>query len=142
MTNTRRTEHLKPILVSLPISVIQELNDASRTLNCSRSHLIRKSLKRDLRFVVEHEVAEATELQQKASDGYERWLNQEKTETDKRPTVKKHRIKGFKEWLQSDADAKAPSSVVSKASDYKQQVASGLRAFATKPSTRSTRKTD
>jgi hypothetical protein len=96
MSRIIQPEMHKPLLVSLPISMILELDTASRSLNCSRSHLIRKSLKRDLRYVVEREVVEASKLRQTMSDGYENWLQKEKTET--KPTAEKKPLKSIKEW--------------------------------------------
>lgn len=108
-------------------------------LNCSRSHLIRKSLKRDLRYVLEHEVVEAAQLRQKASEGYRSWLDAERKNVQQQPTVKKPRIKGFKEWLEGGADGKAQTS---SRAGFKQHVVSNLRTLITKRRARSTTKTD
>lgn len=47
---------MKPILVHLPLTMLAQLNHAAAVLRCPRSHVIRRSLQRDLDLVVRFEL--------------------------------------------------------------------------------------
>jgi metal-responsive CopG/Arc/MetJ family transcriptional regulator len=52
-------EPFKPILVNIPISLLNELDEVAITLSQTRSHLIRRAISRDLQFVTKHELSRA-----------------------------------------------------------------------------------
>lgn len=63
----------KPILINIPTGLLQQLDEAANCLDLSRSELVRRSLSRDLRFVVKHEVEEASRAKAKTSALYINW---------------------------------------------------------------------
>ena len=64
----------KPILINIPIELLHELDRAAERLELSRSELVRRSLHRDLKFVVKHEVAEVTKAKGKTAARYAEWV--------------------------------------------------------------------
>jgi len=66
--------HHKPVLINIPIGLLQELDEAAERLDLSRSELVRRSLHRDLKFVVKHEVAEITKAKGKTAARYAEWV--------------------------------------------------------------------
>ena len=63
------------ILLSLNPSMVSQLDQAAHALNLCRSDIIRRSLARDLEFVLTHEVARAQQHQQGTASSYQEWLN-------------------------------------------------------------------
>lgn len=64
-----KSDH-KPILINIPTRLLTQLDKAAKRLDLSRSELIRRSLSRDLKFVIKHEVAEAYKARAKAAAIY------------------------------------------------------------------------
>jgi metal-responsive CopG/Arc/MetJ family transcriptional regulator len=64
----------KPVLINIPIGLLQELDKAAKRLDLSRSELVRRSLHRDLKFELKHEVAEITKAKGKAAARYAEWV--------------------------------------------------------------------
>jgi metal-responsive CopG/Arc/MetJ family transcriptional regulator len=60
----------KPVLINIPTALLQQLDRAAERLELSRSELVRRSLERDLKFVVKHEVAEMTKAKAKTAALY------------------------------------------------------------------------
>jgi metal-responsive CopG/Arc/MetJ family transcriptional regulator len=46
----------KPILINIPLTLLERLDHAAANLNLSRSELLRRSLRRDLIFITDHEL--------------------------------------------------------------------------------------
>jgi metal-responsive CopG/Arc/MetJ family transcriptional regulator len=68
-----RPDH-KPILINVPTKLLQQLDKAAGSLDLSRSELVRRSLHRDLKFVVKHEVEEASRAKAKTATLYDDWI--------------------------------------------------------------------
>lgn len=96
MHKANSVEKLKPILIMLPAKLLEDLDRSSRVLRCSRSELIRNSLKRDLE-VVQHEVVEAKKVKQRTNNAHKKWMQSEEWDPQERP--KKRSIKSFKQWM-------------------------------------------
>ena len=64
----------KPILINVPTKLLEQLDKAAGRLDLSRSELVRRSLHRDLKFVVKHEVAEVTKAKGKTAARYAEWV--------------------------------------------------------------------
>ena len=64
----------KPILLNLPLSLVEQLDTAAGVLNFTRTDLIRRSLSRDLRFVFLHEVPRARQFKEETATRYAAWL--------------------------------------------------------------------
>jgi len=65
----------KPILINVPISLLEQLDEAADCLDLSRSELVRRSLHRDLKFVMKHEVEEVVRAREKAETIYSSWIH-------------------------------------------------------------------
>ena len=65
--------HHKPVLINIPIGLLQELDEAAERLDLSRSELVRRSLHRDIKFVLKHEVADASKSKAKTNALYASW---------------------------------------------------------------------
>jgi len=63
----------KPILINIPIELLHELDKAAQRLDLSRSELVRRSLHRDIKFVLKHEVEEASKTKAKTNALYASW---------------------------------------------------------------------
>lgn len=63
----------KPVLINIPTRLLQQLDKAAKGLDLSRSELIRRSLCRDIKFVMKHEVAEASKAKAKTAAIYTSW---------------------------------------------------------------------
>ena len=63
----------KPILINIPIELLHELDKAAQRLDLSRSELVRRSLHRDLQFVIKHQVEEASRAKAKTAARYASW---------------------------------------------------------------------
>ncbi len=68
-----RPDH-KPVLINIPTVLLKQLDKAAERLELSRSELVRRSLYRDLKFVVKHEVAEITKAKGKTAARYAEWV--------------------------------------------------------------------
>jgi metal-responsive CopG/Arc/MetJ family transcriptional regulator len=68
-----RPDH-KPVLINIPTVLLKQLDKAAERLELSRSELVRRSLHRDLKFVVKHEVAEVTKAKGKTAARYAEWV--------------------------------------------------------------------
>ena len=69
-------ENHRPILLNVPLRLLQRLDVASKALSVTRSELIRRSLTRDLDFVLEHEVPRFAKAREDAGGAYSRWLKE------------------------------------------------------------------
>ena len=63
----------KSILLNVPLRLFQRLNEASAAMAISRSELIRRSLSRDLEFVLDYEVALIARFRADAGRDYALW---------------------------------------------------------------------
>ncbi len=64
----------KPILINIPTALLKQLDKAAERLELSRSELVRRSLYRDIKFVLKHEVAEITKAKGKTAARYSEWV--------------------------------------------------------------------
>ena len=63
----------KSILLNVPLKLFQRLNEASAAMAISCSELIRRSLSRDLEFVLKYEIALIARARGEASRDYALW---------------------------------------------------------------------
>jgi metal-responsive CopG/Arc/MetJ family transcriptional regulator len=54
----------KPILINIPLTLLERLDHAATNLNLSRSELLRRSLRRDLIFITDHELKNLDQAKQ------------------------------------------------------------------------------
>ena len=66
-------EQLKPILFNVPISLLEQLDFSASELNLTRSELLRRSLRRDLEFVICNEIKRHRETQAQNATHYLEW---------------------------------------------------------------------
>jgi Ribbon-helix-helix protein, copG family. len=78
MGRVRKFASARSVLLRLPTSMIETLDEAARALNLCRSDIIRRSLARDLLFVSQHEVSEAIRCRQASQERYRHWLNEKR----------------------------------------------------------------
>jgi metal-responsive CopG/Arc/MetJ family transcriptional regulator len=64
-------DQFKPILVNLPIGLLEKLDGAASEFTLNRSEMLRKCLTRDLAFVYEVEISRLREARQRASVDYQ-----------------------------------------------------------------------
>ena len=64
----------KPILLNVPLGLLQRLNEASAAMRISRSELIRRSLSRDLEFVIRYEISRLAKATEESASDYFRWV--------------------------------------------------------------------
>jgi hypothetical protein len=64
----------KPILLNVPLGLLQRLNQASAAMRISRSALIRRCLSRDLEFVLRCELSHLAEANEQSALDYFRWV--------------------------------------------------------------------
>ena len=69
-------ESYKAVILNIPFQLLDRLNHAARGLSLSRSELIRRSLSRDLDFVLQQEVPRLSKAREEASYDYARWLEE------------------------------------------------------------------
>ena len=67
------TERYKPILLNIPLDMLGQLDCAAKVLGITRSDLIRKSLARDLAFVLDEELALAQKREEQVMRDYKKW---------------------------------------------------------------------
>lgn len=67
------TSNHKPVLINIPINLLQQLDKAAEHLDLSRSELVRRSLHRDVKFVLKHEVDQASKAKAKVAALYASW---------------------------------------------------------------------
>lgn len=65
--------HPRRILLWLAADMVTKLDEAAQALNLCRSDVIRRSLARDLEYVLGHEVPNALRLKQEAAGEYRHW---------------------------------------------------------------------
>ena len=63
----------RPVLINIPTELLRKLDEAAQHLDLSRSELVRRSLHRDIKFVLKHEVAEASKAKEKTNALYASW---------------------------------------------------------------------
>src|SRR5262249_55172006 len=68
-------EPYKPVLLNMPITLLERLDNAASALQMNRSDLIRRSLARDLEFLVSNEVALARARENTSQRLYRIWAH-------------------------------------------------------------------
>ena len=66
--------HSRKILLSLSIETVARLDEAAKVLGMCRSDVIRRSLTRDLNYVMEHEVPNMQRFHQETAAAHGGWL--------------------------------------------------------------------
>ena len=64
----------KPILLNVPLGLLQRLNEASAAMSLNRSALIRRSLSRDLDFILRYEISRRAKGNEATARDYGRWV--------------------------------------------------------------------
>jgi hypothetical protein len=61
------------LLIYLPCSLVDKLNEAALAFNLPRTHVIRRSLARDMNYMVQNELEQARQLRQDQEAHYANW---------------------------------------------------------------------
>jgi hypothetical protein len=69
----------RPIQLNLPLDVLEQLTRAAQVMGMTRADLIRRSICRDLQFVLESEVTLAEAAKEKRDAVYKHWQQVKKT---------------------------------------------------------------
>ena len=64
----------KPILLNVSLGLLQRLNEASAAMCINRSALIRRSLSRDLDFILRYEISHRAKGNEATARDYGRWV--------------------------------------------------------------------
>jgi hypothetical protein len=64
----------RPILINLPLGLLANLDEAATVLRLTRTDVIRRSLLRDLDYVVRYELQRTLEHRQKEEEAYLEWV--------------------------------------------------------------------
>ena len=64
----------KAILIHLPESMVEQLDEAAQALNMARTDVIRRSLGRDIDYIVRYEVQSALQHRQERERRYVEWV--------------------------------------------------------------------
>jgi Ribbon-helix-helix protein, copG family len=67
----------RAVLISLPLSLIAQLDEAARAFNMPRTDVIRRSLMRDVDYMVRHEVEAALQHLQEREKRYAEWCKRD-----------------------------------------------------------------
>lgn len=68
------TTNSRKILLSLSPETVTMLDQAAKTLGMCRSDVIRRSLSRDLQYVMSHEVPSMQRFHQETAKAHDHWL--------------------------------------------------------------------
>jgi len=63
----------KPILINIPLTLLERLDHAATNLNLSRSEPLRRSLRRDLTFIIDHELRNQDQAKQNTMRQYSQY---------------------------------------------------------------------
>jgi metal-responsive CopG/Arc/MetJ family transcriptional regulator len=63
----------KPILINMPLKLLQQLDDAAKRLSLCRSEMLRRCLQRDLTFVADRQLNHFNEAKQSTMHDYRNW---------------------------------------------------------------------
>ncbi len=63
----------KPILINMPLKLLQQLDDAAKQLSLCRSEMLRRCLKRDLTFVADRQLHHFDDAKQSTMHDYRNW---------------------------------------------------------------------
>ena len=77
MGYTKQLGPTRSLLLALPASMVATLDEAAAALNLCRSDVIRRSLARDLQYVMGIEVPQALRFRRDSADRYSEWLSAE-----------------------------------------------------------------
>jgi hypothetical protein len=69
------TDHTRKILLSLTPDIVAQLDQAARVLGMCRSDVIRRSLQRDLKYVMAHELPNMQRFHRETAAAHTTWLN-------------------------------------------------------------------
>jgi len=79
--NTSKLGPKQAVLIQFPRALLKALDEASIALDMCRSDIIRRSLARDLEYVMSHEVPSALKHKQEAADRYPEWFHKKRIAT-------------------------------------------------------------
>ena len=91
----------RKILLRLPSDMMDALDQASTAFGMTRSDIIRRSLARDLCYVMDHEIKLVEQVSDRAKAGHKRWIRSLKSSKASRFTPRQSPT--FKEFLKSKA---------------------------------------
>ena len=63
----------KPILINMPIALLEQLDEAAEQLDLCRSEMLRRCLQRDLTFVASRQLRHFDEAKKGTTKDYARW---------------------------------------------------------------------
>lgn len=65
----------KPILINMPIALLEQLDNAAEELDLSRSETLRRCLKRDLAFIASRQLRRFNEAKDGTMEDYSTWTS-------------------------------------------------------------------
>lgn len=69
----RRMKPYKPILINMPLDLLDQLDAAARQLDLCRSEMLRRCLQRDLTFIADRQLPRFDEARQGTTEDYAQW---------------------------------------------------------------------
>ena len=63
----------KPILINMPIMLLEQLDSAAKQLDLCRSEMLRRCLQRDLTFIADRQLPRFDEARQGTTEDYAQW---------------------------------------------------------------------
>ena len=69
-------QNTKAVLLNLPVSLVDQLDQAANVLQLTRTDVIRRSLLRDLQFITNHELGRAIASRIDQDSDYSLWVAQ------------------------------------------------------------------
>jgi metal-responsive CopG/Arc/MetJ family transcriptional regulator len=66
----------KPILINMPLKLLEKLDNAAEHLSLCRSELLRRCVQRDLSFIADHELLHFDNATETTAEKYQQWKSQ------------------------------------------------------------------
>ena len=63
----------RPILINMPITLLEQLDEAAEQLDLCRSEMLRRCLQRDLTFIADRQLHRFDEARQGTTEDYAGW---------------------------------------------------------------------
>ena len=88
-------ETYKPILINMPLYLLESLDNAAAQMNLCRSEMLRRCLRRDLTFIANRELPHLNEAKQSTIRDYAHWSSQTvQTATGNEQSAERRNFKG------------------------------------------------
>ena len=68
------TTHTKPVLIYFPFELLTQMDAAAEKLAVSRSELARRCIRRDLDFLIQHEVSLMARFDEEVQADHNAWI--------------------------------------------------------------------